>query len=273
MRSSPAVYSRLYSLSLSDPRIFWAEIAEDLDWSRKWDYVLSDTGDAIPHWFVGGGINAYHNCLDRHGDAWYGDQPALLYESPVTETSRVLACAELQDCTARLGGAMQMRGVGKGDRVFIYIPNSPEAVIAMLACARIGAIHSVVFGGFAVGELATRIDDARPKLMLTASCGIEGARTLLYQPILDEAYRIASHRPGATIIWQREQHEADLSAPDILDWQAELGQAKPADGVPVAATDSLYILYYLRCDRTAQGDSPRHWRPPGDAALADHGQA
>lgn len=222
---------------------FWAEQAAALTWDRPWDEVLNTQGDAIPRWFTGGKINACYNCVDRHVEGGHGDDTALIYESPVTNTSRTLTYAEMKDATSRVGGALRQLGVKQGDRVLIYMPNSPEAVIAMLACARIGAIHSVVFGGFAAPELASRIDDAQPRVVLAASCGIEGANVLPYQPILQDAFCIAKHKPANTVYWQREQHAADLSASSDHDWAELIAHAEPAECVPVEATDPLYILY------------------------------
>lgn len=236
-------YSELREFAADQPDFFWAGVAEKLSWIKKWDTVVEDGEGPIPRWFMGGEINACYNCVDRHVEAGFGDDVAIFYESPVTDTSRILTFADLQNATARLGGAMQAHGVVKGDRILIYIPNSPEAVIAMLACARIGAIHSVVFGGFAAKELAARIDDATPKLVIAASCGIEGAKILPYQPILEDAYGIAEHKIDATIYWQRDQGKADLHTNKSLDWADELAGATLADCVPVAATDPLYILY------------------------------
>ncbi|GAB5486888.1 MAG: propionyl-CoA synthetase [Parasphingorhabdus sp.] len=243
MKSGFDSYTQLSRFALDEPEQFWGDVAEKLDWDTKWETVVADGEGPIPRWFGGGQLNACYNCVDRHVEAGFGDQIAIIYESPVTGTSRQLSFSDLKDATARLGGAMQKRGVSKGDRVLIYMPNSPEAVIAMLACARIGAVHSVVFGGFAAKELAVRIDDAMPKLVLAASCGIEGAKVLPYQPILEEAYAIADHSVDATIYWQREQGQADLAADNALDWVEELALATPVDCVPVAATDPLYILY------------------------------
>jgi len=236
-------YHELYAQAARDPEAFWAQTARDLHWDRQWDTVLTHESPTIPRWFAGGEINACYNCVDRHVEAGHGDDAALLYESPVTQTSRVMSYAELQDSTARMAGVLQKHGVVTGDRIIIYMPNSCEAVIAMLACARIGAIHSVVFGGFAAKELAARIDDAKPKLVLAASCGIEGAKILPYQPILQEAYGHATYQPDATIYWQRDQAKADLTTAQDLDWAAEIASAEPAPCIPVPATHPLYILY------------------------------
>ncbi len=236
-------YRSLYRQSLEQPELFWGQVAKKLSWDEPYSQLVGDGAEPIPRWFVGGKLNACYNCVDRHVEAGHGDDAALLYESPVTGISRSVSFAELQGMTARAGGAMRALGVETGDRVLIYMPNSVEAVVAMLACARIGAIHSVVFGGFAPRELATRIDDATPKLVIAASCGIEGAKTLEYQPMLDEAYALASHRPDHTLFWQREQAPADLSGSDVSDWADVLANAEPVDCVPMAATDPLYILY------------------------------
>lgn len=236
-------YAKISAFASDEPETFWVAVADKLVWAKRWDSVVGKGDGPIPRWFIGGELNACYNCVDRHVDDGFGDQIAIQYESPVTDTSRSLTFAALQDATARLAGAMQTRGVVKGDRVIIYMPNSPEAVIAMLACARIGAIHSVVFGGFAAKELAARINDATPKLVIAASCGIEGAKLLPYQPMLEEAYALADHEIDATIYWQREQAPAELSDARALDWADELENAELAPCLPVAATDPLYILY------------------------------
>lgn len=226
----------------NNPDGFWREAASAIHWDKPFEKLTDDLGDPIARWFVGGELNACYNCVDRHVEAGHGDQAALLYESPVTDTSRQMTYAELQAATAKFAGMLTAHGALKGDRVLIYMPNSIEAVVAMLGCARIGAVHSVVFGGFAPKELASRIDDATPKLLVAASCGIEGGKVLPYRPILDEAYALATHNPTKTIIWQREQHPAELGG-DMLDWAQEMAAAEPADCVPVKSTDPLYILY------------------------------
>ncbi len=236
-------YQASYRRSIDDPAGFWGEVAEALDWHKSWDRVLDDRRPPFYRWFAGGELNTCHNAVDRHVAAGRGDQVAIIHDSPVTQSIRKLTYAELQDSTARFAGLLRQQGVGKGDRVIIYMPMIPEAVIAMLGCARIGAIHSVVFGGFAANELATRIDDAKPKAIASASCGIEGARVIPYKPLLDQAIELASHKPTSCIILQRPQVEAALTPGRDLDWQTGLAAAPLAECVPVAATDPLYILY------------------------------
>jgi len=236
-------YEEIYQRSLHDPEGFWAEAAEDIHWYKKWDKVLDDSRKPFYRWFVGGMVNTCYNALDLHVESGRADQLALIYDSPVTNTVKKYTYAELLDHVARFAGVLVSQGVEKGDRVIIYMPMVPEAVIAMLACARIGAIHSVVFGGFAAKELATRIDDAAPKLIVSASCGIEINRIIRYKPLLDEAIEIASVKPERCIILQRPQAEASLVAGRDVDWEASMAGAQPVGCVPVAATDPLYILY------------------------------
>jgi propionyl-CoA synthetase len=236
-------YEAVYAHSINDPESFWAQAAEEIHWYRKWDRVLDDTNQPLYRWFAGGSLNTCYNALDRHVESGRAEQPALIYDSPVTATVRSYTYRELRDEVARFAGALQRQGVGKGDRVIIYMPMVPEAVVAMLACARIGAIHSVVFGGFAAKELATRIEDAQPKAIVSASCGIEVNRVIAYKPLLDEAIDIASHKPERCIILQRPQAQAAMIAGRDVDWQEAVAEAEPADCVPVEATDPLYILY------------------------------
>mgnify|MGYP006274299675 FL=1 len=237
-------YETVYRQSINDPEGFWAEVAEDCHWFKKWDKVLDSSNAPIYRWFTGGEINTCYNALDYHvDDRGRGDRLALIYDSPVTNTILKYTYAELRDTVARFAGALAGEGVTRGDRVIIYMPMIPEALIAMLACARIGAIHSVVFGGFAAKELATRIDDAKPKAIVSASCGIEGARVISYKPLLDEAIEIATQKPATCIIYQRPQEEAPLTSSRDKSWQTLMESAAPVDCVPVAATDPLYILY------------------------------
>jgi propionyl-CoA synthetase len=235
-------YAEAYARALNDPDGFWGEAAEALHWERRWDRVLDDSRPPFYRWFTGGRLNTCYNAVDRHLPE-RANQPALIHDSPVTGSISTLTFAELKDQVARCAGVLSKHGVGPGDRVIIYMPMVPEAVVAMLACARLGAIHSVVFGGFAAHELATRIDDAKPKLILSASCGIEVGRVIPYKPLLDEAIARATHKPERCIILIRPQCEANLQAGRDLVWQDEVPGATPVDCVPVAATDPLYILY------------------------------
>ncbi|MEQ9554953.1 MAG: propionyl-CoA synthetase [Rhodospirillales bacterium] len=237
-------YDAAYARSLDDPDGFWGEAAEALVWTKKWDKVLDDSGAPIYRWFTGGELNTCYNCLDRHVDEGNGARTALIYDSPVTGgTQRRYSYLELRDTVAKFAGVLAAQGVGKGDRVIIYMPMVPEAAIAMLACARLGAIHSVVFGGFASNELAVRIDDAAPKAIVSATCGIEVNRVLEYLPLLKGAIDLAKHKPDTVIILPRPECEVDLASYGYLDWAAEAAKAAPHACVPVAATDPLYILY------------------------------
>ena len=236
-------FDAVYARSIGDPEGFWGEAARAIDWHVPPQRVLDRDARPLARWFAGGELNTCHNALDRHVAGGRGDQPALIYDSPVTDARRVYGYAELRDEVARLAGALRDLGVERGDRVILYLPMVPEAVMAMLACARLGAIHSVVFGGFAAHELAVRIDDARPRVVLSASCGIEGARTLAYKPLLDAALAEAAHTPEHCVILQRPQLEAELMPGRDLDWAALVASAAPAACVPVLATDPLYILY------------------------------
>ncbi len=242
MPSVSALYERTLHRASADPEGFWAEAAEEISWIRRWDRVLDDSNPPFYRWFAGAKVNTCHNAVDRHVEAGRGSQPALIHDSPVTNTKATLTYSDLQEQTARLGGVLRNLGVETGDRVLIYMPMVPEAVVAMLACARIGAVHSVVFGGFAAKELAVRIDDAKPRAVLTASCGIETARIVEYKPLLDEAIALSTHRPAATVLLQRPQRRAALG-PGDHDWQEAMASARRTGCVPVRATDPLYILY------------------------------
>ncbi len=239
----PQTWADAHARSLADPAGFWAEAASGIDWLFKWDRVLDDNNPPFYRWFAGGVLNSCHNCLDRHIAAGRGDQLALIHDSPVTESVRRFTYRQLRDEVARFAGVLAGRGVGKGDRVIIYMPMVPEAVIAMLACTRIGAVHSVVFGGFAANELATRIDDARPKLIVSASCGIEPGRIIPYKPLLDAAIAMAIAKPERCIILQRPMARAEMLRDRDIDWHEAMAAASPQDCVPVKATDPLYILY------------------------------
>ncbi len=233
----------MYRRSLEDPDGFWAEAALSVDWYKKWDKVLDDSNRPFYRWFHGGELNTCYNALDRHVENGRADQLALIYDSPVTGTQRKFTYRELLDRVALFAGALANQGVGKGDRVVLYMPMVPEAAISMLACARIGAVHSVVFGGFAANELASRIDDAKPKLIVSASCGIEPNRVVEYKTLLDKAIDSSTHKPERCIILQRPQAEASLVAGRDIEWSDSEEGVQPADCVPVAATDPLYILY------------------------------
>ena len=232
-----------FKRSLNDPTGFWGEAAEAVQWHKKWKSVLDNSRQPFYRWFAGGEVNTCYNALDLHIEEGRGDQPALIYDSAVTNSIATFTYRELRDKVAVFAGALARLGVGKGDRVIIYMPMVPEAAVAMLACARLGAVHSVVFGGFAANELATRIDDAKPKVVVSASCGVEVKRIIPYKPLLDEALRIARHKPERCVILQREMERAELVVGRDCDWNEVMEAAKPQECVPVAATDPLYILY------------------------------
>ncbi len=236
-------YRQAYDRSLRDPEGFWREAAEAIDWDSPPGRILDDSAAPIYRWFPGARLNTCHNTLDRHVAAGRGDQAALVHDSPVTGTLRTYTYAQLRDEVALFAGALRRLGVRPGDRVVIYLAMVPEAVIAMLACARLGAVHSVVFGGFGAGELAARIDDARPEVVVASSCGVEASRVVPYKPLLDRALETASHQPSHCVILQRPQLLADLVPGRDLTWDEALAGAEPAECVPVAATDPLYILY------------------------------
>jgi len=244
-------YDEQYRRSLDDPDAFWGEAAKDIDWIEPPRMVLDATNPPFYRWFTGGVLNTCYNAVDRHVAAGRADQAAVVYDSPVTGVQRTLTYGELQDEVARCAGALAGLGVGKGDRVLLYMPMIPEAVVGMLACARIGAVHSVVFGGFAPNELAIRIDDAQPKVIVSASCGIEVQRVIPYKPLLDLAIEAASHKPDACVIVQRQGatvsgtslEPAPLVAGRDVDWNDVVPAATPHPCVPVGATDPLYILY------------------------------
>ncbi len=244
----PSRYHEVYAGWRQDPEGFWREAAAALDWITPPTTIFDSQAGVYGRWFPDGVCNTSVNCLDRHVAAGRGEQPALIYDSPLAGTKRVLTYAELLNEVELLGHVLKRFGVAKGDRVILYMPMVPEAVVAMLACARIGAVHSVVFGGFAAHELATRIDDATPKLILAASCGIEPGRVVHYKPLLDRAIEEAQHKPEACLILQRPQEKAALVEGRDFDWMAQR-DALETEGVgplapePLAATDPLYILY------------------------------
>ena len=236
-------YRQAWQRSISDPNGFWGEAAGAVRWYREPTVVLDDSSAPFYRWFPDGELNTCFNAVDRHVEEGRGTQAALIYDSPVTGTTSTLTYAQLRDDVALFGGVLRQLGVGRGDRVVIYMPMVPEAVIAMLACARIGAVHSVVFGGFAAHELAVRIEDARPKVVVSASCGIEVNRVIPYKPLLDAAIEESAHKPERCVVLQRPQAEATLLDGRDVDWEEAMGRAQPAECVPVAGTDPLYILY------------------------------
>ena len=248
MDSQVSRYNEVYARWQRDPEGFWGEAAREIDWIEPAKRVFDPDAGVYGRWFVGGVCNTCWNAVDRHVREGRGEQPAIIYDSPLAGQKRVLTYHALREETQVLAAILRNLGVEKGDRVVIYLPMVPEAVIGMLACARIGAVHSVVFGGFAANELATRIDDAKPKVILSASCGLEPSRIVSYKPLLDEAIRLSAHKPDACLILQRPQEEASLIAGRDLDWAKARDEAITSadlvhDCVPVAATDPLYILY------------------------------
>ena len=236
-------YQDEYQASIDNPAAFWAEKARQIDWYKPPTNVLSVDEHGIHRWFADGELNTCYLALDYHVDNGRAEQTALIYDSPVTNQQKKFTYRELRDEVALCAGMLKAHGVEKGDRVVIYLPMIPEALISMLACARLGAVHSVVFGGFAPPELAVRLDDATPKVLLTASCGIEINRVIEYKPIVDKAIELASHKPGSCIVLQRPQATASMQAGRDIDWQQAMADAEPAACVPVKGTDPLYILY------------------------------
>jgi propionyl-CoA synthetase len=238
-----SVYKIVHRRSLEHPQDFWAQAAAGIDWDRKWDCVLDATHAPFYRWFTGGRLNTCYNAIDRHVEGGRADQAAIIYDSPMTDSQRTISYRELRDETALFAGVLAANGIGKGDRVIIYMPMVPEAIVAIMACARIGAVHSVVFGGFAANELATRIDDAQPKAIVSASCGLEPTRIISYKPLLDQAIKLSAHKPESCIILQRPEENAELIAGRDIDWRDAVAAARPHDCVMVDATDPLYILY------------------------------
>ena len=236
-------YEKIYQASMQNPQGFWKEAAQAIHWYKQPEQILDDSNSPFTRWYVGGKTNACYNALDLHVENGRADQTALIYDSPVTNTVSSYSYRELRDAVAKVAGALADMGVGKGDRVIIYMPMVPEAAMAMLACARLGAPHSVVFGGFAANELAVRIDDAKPKVIIAASCGIEVDRIIEYKPLLDSAIDLAKHKPKQCLILQRPQSKASLVKHRDIDWYTAVDQATGVDCVPVESTDPLYILY------------------------------
>ncbi|MEO1249495.1 MAG: propionyl-CoA synthetase [Pseudomonadota bacterium] len=243
MNDQDRSYADVFAAWKADPEAFWLDAAEAADWQKKPTQALDASAAPAYRWFADAQCNTCYNAVDRHVEAGRGDQAAIIHDSPVTDSKTVISYADLQDKVSRLAGVLAARGVTKGDRVVINMPMVPEALVAMLACARIGAVHSVVFGGFAAHELAVRINDARPKAVLSASCGIEGSRIIAYKPLLDEAIAQSDHKPGFTLVMQRPQLEADMVAGRDFDWASETAKSDPVGCTPVGGADPLYILY------------------------------
>lgn len=238
-----ANFKEIYQQSLDDPEGFWEEASHGLDWYRTCEKVLDSDAKPVPRWFKGGHLNTCYNALDRHVEKGHGDRLALIYDSPLTNQKKSYTYKELTEAVALFAGVLKTQGVTKGDRVLIYMPMIPEAAIAMLATARLGAIHSVVFGGFAANELATRINDAEPKVVVSASCGIEPNRVIEYKPLLDQAIELSNHKPSSCVILKRPEAESGVIVGRDIDWATAVESATPADCVSVEATDPLYILY------------------------------
>jgi propionyl-CoA synthetase len=236
-------FKTLFQQSIEQPEEFWADAAQGIDWIKKWDTVLDSSNPPAYRWYRGAELNTCYNALDRHVENGRGEQTAIIYDSPVTDTIRKISYKELQDEVALFAGALKSQGVEKGDTVVVYMPMIPEAAVAMLACARIGAIHSVVFGGFAASELAIRIDHAKPKVLVTASGAVEGKKIIAYKPLVDKAIEQSEHQPEKCILYQRDEVTAEMQDGRDLDWKELVAASEPAECVAVAATDPLYILY------------------------------
>lgn len=239
----PGQFDEIYQRSLDDPQGFWSDAASAIDWNKNWDQILDDSNSPFNKWFPGAECNTCYNAVDRHVEGGRGDQTAIIYDSPITGKQRKISYSDLQDEVARFAGALRQLGVEKGDRIIIYMPMVPQTAVAMLACARLGAVHSVVFGGFAPNELATRVTDAKPKAIIAASCGIEPGRIIDYMPIVDEALSLSPHTVPNVVVLQRDESLAELKSGRDHDWKALLDNASAVDCVPVQATDPLYILY------------------------------
>ena len=239
----PSSFKHIYDQSINKPEEFWQNVSEDIFWFKKPTQILNKDKPPFYKWFCDGVTNTCYNALDIHIDQGRGERIALIYDSPITGNKKKFTYKDLRGKVSKFAGALKSQGVNKGDRVIIYMPMIPEAVIAMLACGRIGAIHSVVFGGFASNELASRIDDSKSKLLVTASCGFEPGRTVEYKPLVDEALKLASHKPEKIILYQREGHQVKLNAPKEISWEESLANAQDADCVEMNSNEFAYILY------------------------------
>lgn len=236
-------YNDVYRKSLENPKDFWAEAASSINWTKGWEKVLDDSNPPFYKWFAGAETNTCFNAVDRHVEAGRGNCTALIFDSAMTGNKQAITYKELQEKVARFAGVLVKQKINAGDRVIIYMPMVPEAVVAMLGCARVGAIHSVVFGGFAPQELATRIDDSGAKLLVTATCGLEPGRTVEYIPMVNEAIALASHKVERVLLLQRDEHLVEPYPHRDIDWHEAMAEATPADWIPMKATDPLYILY------------------------------
>ena len=236
-------YKKIYENSIKNPEEFWQEISNDVFWFKKPSQILKKDNPPFYKWFTDGVTNTCYNALDVHIDEGRGDKIALIYDSPITGNKKKYSYKELREKVSKFAGALKNQGINKGDRVIIYMPMIPEAVIAMLACGRIGAVHSVVFGGFASNELSSRIDDSKAKLLVTASCGFEPGRTVEYKPLVDKALELSSHKIEKVIFFQRPGNEVKLNTPRDIDWDEALSNAQNTDCVEMNSNDYAYILY------------------------------
>ncbi|HLD44892.1 MAG TPA: AMP-binding protein, partial [bacterium] len=236
-------YQSAYDESITNPEAFWGEAAKEIQWHKPYDRVFDGSRSPFFSWFPGGELNTCYNCLDWHVEQGRSDQTAIIYDSPVANIIKKISYRELLGLVSRFAGVLTALEVRQGDTVILYMPMIPETVVAMLACARIGAVHSVVFGGFAPHELAIRIDDAKPRVVISASCGLEGKKIIEYKPLLDRALELATHKVQKCVLYQRAQAKAPLMAGRDIDWQIAMQTATPVACVPVKSTDPLYILY------------------------------
>ncbi|XP_075968005.1 acyl-CoA synthetase short-chain family member 3, mitochondrial isoform X3 [Anarhichas minor] len=252
--ASDTAYSRAFAQARDNPETFWGEVGQDINWFEPWSKTLHVEDPVFPNWFVGGKLNMCYNAVDRHVESGRGEQPAIIYDSPVTGTKQIITFRDLQDQVSRLAGVLVKNGVQKGDLVVIYMPMVPQAMFTMLACARIGAPHSLIFGGFASKELSVRIDHAKPKLMVTASFGIEPGRKVEYIPLVEKALQLSSHRPSKVLVYNRPNMEKVSMSPDLsLDWDEEMATARPHDCVSVPSNHPLYVLYTSGTTGTPKG--------------------